>query len=444
MPKVLLLNTYYSMGGASIASKRLFEFLQKDPSLEVKLLVLKGSPDKYADKVSVIEEKSYITSKKSFFNFTAERFYFLFYEVSKNVRFAFSPANTGFDISHHPWVQEADILHLHWINFGFLSIQGLQKLFALNKPIVWTMHDMWAFTGGCHYAQTCRNFEAQCGNCLYLRKASSKDLSYQILKKKTKQLAIKSPVHFVGCSQWIVSELQKSSFYKQLSNAQASNIKNPIDHHIYKPILSSQLNQQFSLSTNKFKILFGAMSVKDERKGFKFLQEALSIIAHNHPQIAADLELVIFGKASENLNHLFQIPIKSLGMLNGDEVLVQVYNAVEVFITPSLNDNLPNTIAEAMSCGTPVVAFKTGGIPEMIDHQENGYLANFKSSEDLAKGILWLYTQWNSQKSNPQTPVYQTIRDSAQKKAVKAYDHNQVMLQYIQVYQTLLESKTQA
>ena len=436
MPKVLFLNTYYSMGGAAVSSKRIFESLQQIPSLEVRMLVQKGSSESYPEQVLNLES-NFLTSNKSFFNFASERFYFLLHESSKAVRFAFSPANTGTDISRHPWVREADILHLNWVNFGFLSIRGIQKLFALGKPIVWTMHDMWAFTGGCHYAQHCRHFEESCGHCFYLRNPASSDLSYRVLGKKKELLSKPRRIHFVGSSQWLVSELERSSFFKGLSNAQASHIMTPIDMQVYQPAQRDKLIQQLALNQDKFKILFGAMKLSDERKGFKYLKEALQIIEEKYPMMAKSCELVLFGKASEGIEDMFGIAMRYLGILKGDQALVDVYNAVEVFVIPSLDDNLPNTIIESMACGTPVVAFKSGGIPEMIDQMKNGYLADFKSSTDLAEGLFRVWSAWHTEKQSG-LQDYQKMREAALQKAKISYAPNHINNQYQSLYQEIL------
>jgi hypothetical protein len=201
------------MGGAAIACLRLLAILEQSEGIKVTMLVQEKKRDN--PNVKAIAE-TWLQKKLAFVRFVRERLYFIFQEKNKEVRFAFSPANSGIDISEHPLVQEADIIHLHWINFGFLSLKSLNKLFALNKPIVWTLHDMWAFTGGCHYSGECDRYTQSCGHCPQLKSQQDWDISRWVWWRKAKawknlNLTIVTP------SQWLADCARNSSRISNLA-----------------------------------------------------------------------------------------------------------------------------------------------------------------------------------------------------------------------------------
>ncbi len=382
--KILIINKSDTTGGAAIAARRLKDALQAN-NHEVKMLV----QEKLSNDSSIL---STTTGKfKKYYNlwlFILERLYFLFHEKSKDIRFAFSPAIAGEDISKHPLVKEADVIHIHWFNQGYLSLKSLKKLLKLNKKIVWTLHDMWAFTGGCHYAGNCSNFEISCGNCKFLKKPGQKDLSSRILKRKQKILE-NSNLQIVTCSNWLANKARKSSLLK---NIDVKAIPNPIDISVFKPSDKSELRNQLNLPQEKKLILFGAANIMDERKGLKYLVEALKKLKEKNTQLAEESEILLFGKSNEEFLKQLPLKINNLGLIFGEQNIAKVYAAADVFVLPSLEDNLPNTVMESLACGTPVVAFDTGGIPEMIGHKKNGYLSEYKSVEDLLNGLIYVLT----------------------------------------------------
>ncbi|MDO1451435.1 glycosyltransferase family 4 protein [Rhodocytophaga aerolata] len=378
--KIALVNTFHFSGGAAVACHRLMYALQKN-GVEASMLVQELN---FPDKNVVEAQPGYIGRKKALLRFAADRFYFLLHEKNKEVRFAFSPANIGTDISRHPMIQQADVIHLHWINFGFLSLQSLKKLIGLNKPIVWTLHDMWAFTGGCHYSGTCTHYQTHCHTCPFLKSPHPRDLSYSVFEQKL-ALLHKANITFVTCSQWLGSLAGKSTL---LQHFPIHAIPNPIDTTVYTPISKQQAREALQLPSGKKLILFGAFKIADPRKGFIYLEEALHVLKQAYPARTDDIGLLLFGKTDpELLKKDLAYPQYHLGKLSSTEKLVQVYNAADVFVLPSLEDNLPNTVMESMACGTPTVAFHTGGVPEMISHGQNGYLASYQSAADLAQGI---------------------------------------------------------
>ncbi len=414
---ILLINTYQQRGGAAVACQRLFKAHQQQ-GLSVKLLVQEGQ--QIAHNTTFIAN-SYWQRKKAFTRFTLERLSFLPYERDKRIRFAFSPAQVGVDISQHPLVKEADVLHLHWINFGFLSLKSLRKLVQLDKPIVWTLHDMWTFTGGCHYAGTCNNYVDKCGKCHFLKRPHEKDLSYRIHKKK-QALFAKANLHVVTCSQWLQSLAKESSL---LRNKAVISIPNPIDTQVFQPLAAKAARIDLKLPESSFLVLFGAMNVADERKGFRYLEQALQWLRKETTSLP--IELIIFGNVDKLTSWNFPFPVHFLGSIQDQSILRKVYAAADVFVLPSLEDNLPNTVMESMACGTPVVAFETGGLPEMIDPLKNGYLAKYKDAKDLAKGILAIQDKTVDWSSN------------ARQKVLDNYTEETVSKQYVQLYKSLIK-----
>jgi hypothetical protein len=206
--KIALVIKYPTRGGASIACNRLMVALNNYGVQATMIVQEKGFPQQNIVSTTKSKAKVFL----NFFRFVLERLCFLPYEASKKVRFAFSLANTGEDISQRKEIKEADIIHLHWFNQGYLSMHDVKKLLQSGKPVVWTLHDMWAFTGGCHYSGPCLNFTNQCGDCFYLKRPGSRDLSYRLHAEKEK-LYHDVPLILVGCSQWMSQKARNSSLF---------------------------------------------------------------------------------------------------------------------------------------------------------------------------------------------------------------------------------------
>lgn len=377
--KVVHISTYHRFGGAAIAALRLHHALRLEGADSVLLVQDSDRPESHVAAVA----DGLLSKKIAFGRFVAERLYFSLKEKNKSLRFHFSPLWTGTDISTHPLIQAADIIHLHWINFGFLSLRSLEKLFSLGKPVVWTMHDMSTFTGGCHYSRECQHYLTHCRHCPYLKHPSATDLSYRVFEKKS-QLFQKANLTLVSPSEWLADLARHAASTRHLP---AYAIPNPIDTQIFKP---KNTKGELGLAPHKKWILFAGVNTQDPRKGFAYFKSATHLLADR----AHEWGVVVFGKTSpEALNDL-GLEVKSLGSLPAHEV-TKVYQAADVMVVPSLEDNYPNTVIEAMACGTPVVGFDTGGIPEQILHLRTGYVAQLHSAEDLARGIRFVLENKN-------------------------------------------------
>ncbi|PTT03088.1 glycosyl transferase group 1 [Pedobacter sp. HMWF019] len=419
--KVTLINTSDAGGGAPVASMRLLKALASE-NIEVNFLA--GQKKTSETRVQSVEN-NWLSRLKARFNFLYERLPFIFFqEKDKSVRFAFSTASAGTSISNQPLVKDADILHLHWTNSGFLSIKDLKELIQLGKPIVWTLHDMWTFTGGCHYAGTCDHFTGQCGDCYFLRNPNQDDISHTGWLRKQNLYAKAQNISFVTCSNWLASVASQSSLLKKFP---IQAIPNPIDIEVYSPQDKMAARAKWKISPNSKVILFGAANIGDRRKGITYLVQALKHLKQDYEQ-PVPVEVLIFGKNKHFDVSQLPFPVHALNTIRSQQDLTELYSLADVFVMPSIEDNLPNTVMESMACGTPVVAFNIGGLPEMIEHQQNGYLAEFKSATDLAKGIHeMLFTDHAME-----------IATQARNKVLQNFTHQNIARKYIKVYQSLL------
>ncbi|BDC97845.1 glycosyltransferase [Persicobacter psychrovividus] len=372
--KIVFLTSFGDTGGASMAALRIAKAVEAQ-GMDVHFLV--QHQNKPHPKMQVVKGWK--------IRLAMEKLHFLWYEKDAAHRFAFSSATVGADLANHPLIQSADIIHIHWTNQGFLSMKGMKKLFLLQKPIVWTLHDIWAFSGGCHYADRCDGYLKECGCCPLLRNPHSHDLSHQQWKKKREIYPLNHP-HLIGVSDWIVAQGKSAALAPLLH---FDRIFNPIDTTLFQPSdQEDRLKKKWGLPLHQPLLLFGAANLLDPRKGFKDVCKAIEqLIA----QGIKPPHLVFFGKCTQ-LDTLTALPFEYsyLGLISAQEDMRELYQIGDGFITAALHENLSYMILEAMACETPVITYRTGGNPEAVLHKENGYVADYQSVEDLAKGILWL------------------------------------------------------
>lgn len=406
--KVLIVSTNDRLGGAAIAAYRLLEALNKN-DVEAIMLVL----NKKTTNPNVIQVGNNLMNKVSF---VAERLnIFIKNGFSKKNLFDISIANTGISIIDHPEFKQADIIHLHWINQGMLSIKEIGEILASGKKVVWTMHDMWPFTGICHHAGKCNHFEKNCGFCPYLKSPSQRDMSYSTYHQKLTAYS-KGKIYFVACSNWLKDLAIKSHL---TTNHEVSSIANPINTTTYRPKDKTSFRKFMNLPIDKKIILFAAAKVSDKRKGIDYLIEASKILAKQENNYM----FLIVGSNGEEITSKLALPAK-IAHYVAQEEMPNMYNVANVFVTPSLQENLPNTIMEAMSCGTPCIGFDIGGIPEMIDHKQNGYIAKYKDAQDLANGIRWILNEADTTQ----------ISDNARQKVETNYSESHIVKQYLAIY----------
>lgn len=402
--RVLIVNAHYSKGGASRAARRLQVALNEDGIHADYLSLYGGSKDfferlKFRFKATMDRVPSLVVAREKIMFSTAW----------------LSSSNFVHAINAHP----SDIVHLHWINSGALSISDLTKI---KKPIVWSLHDMWVFTGGCHYDNHCERYVSGCGQCPLLNSKKQNDLSFITLMRKQHALNSIDNIKFVGLSNWMTESAKKSYLLK---DSYIVNLPNPIDTTFFSSQDMALSRSDFDLPHDKKLVLFGAMSaVDDTRKGYRELTQALKLMINNE-----DIELVVFG--SSKIGRVIEdgCVVHYVGYIDSDVRIRKLYSAADVMIVPSLQENLSNAIMEAMSCSTPVVAFDIGGNKDMIDHKYNGYLATPFSPDSLALGIDWVTS----------SVQYAQLRNRAREKAVSTFDNKIVASQYKELYKLSLE-----
>lgn len=418
--RVLIINTSERIGGAAIAANRLMEALKKN-GIKAKMLVR----DKQSGDLTVSAVPSTLLLPMKFL---WERFViFLANGLKRRNIFQVDIANTGTDITKMFEFEQADVIHLHWVNQGFLSMKNLNDIIRSGKPVVITMHDMWYFTGICHYAGDCRKYVSQCTKCPLLTNGGiGEDWARKVFEQKRTML-LGHKVAFVGCSRWI-SDLASESM---LTKGQiVMNIPNAINTSVFHPMSQQEAREKQHLPQDKLLLLFGSQRITDERKGFRYLAEACQIINRDNPELANRLGVVVLGSESEKVKSQIPFPLYAVDYLSNENDIMQLYNSASLYVTTSLQDNLPNTIVEAMACGTPCVGFRVGGIPEMIDHQQNGYVADYKDAADFAKGIQWCLDPLN----------YTSLCEKAHEKAVATYSEDRIARRYTEIYNLMMQS----
>ena len=318
---------------------------------------------------------------------------------------------------------DADIVHLHWINGGFVGIHQIPRI---RQPIIWSLHDMWAFTGGCHYNnEVCRAFEHACGHCPVLGSTTERDLSRRIWKRKRRYLDRVDNLTVVGHSSWLADEASRSSLFNK---RRVVNLPTPIDCTVYRPINRTVARGLWGISQNANVVAFGAMNAtSDPRKGYDLLVDALKKVS------IPGLELLVFGASGSTggIGNDLRFKVHYTGYLHDDVSLVTLYNAADAMVVPSRQENLSNAIMESLASGTPVVGFDIGGNGDMIDHQDNGYLAQAYNTEDLAAGIEWVLTEPDRNRE---------LRAAARKKALDSFDYPVVASRYVELYESILGS----
>lgn len=417
--KVLLLNTSETAGGAAIAARRLAKALRRQ-GVDARLLVrdAAGGPD----------ASGFVAQQVPFGRWRG-RLAFLWERLciwvanglSRNGLWRVDLANAGLPISRTGAFREADVVHLHWVNQGFLSLTELQRILRSGKKVVWTLHDMWPVTGVCHHAGTCTKYHEHCHDCALLCRPGQDDLSSTVFGQKAKVYAT-APITFVACSQWLAGQAKASGLTK---GHRVVCIPNTYDADLFHPADQAAARQQLQLPQDKRLLLFASHKVTNAQKGLDYLLRAFRYLTDQN------IGLIVVGQMADQVRGQLPFTVYSMGYVTDEARMAAIYQAADLFVTPSLEENLPNTIMEAMACGTPCVGFCVGGIPEMIDHQHNGYVADYKNEQDLAAGIRWTLQHGA------------TAGKLAAEKALATWNERVVAQQYINEY-TLQDSATEA
>ena len=317
-----------------------------------------------------------------------------------------------------------DVINLHYVAEGFLPIESLKRF---KQPIVWTMHDSWPFTGGCHLPGGCERYQQSCGACPTLGSKSPRDLSNWIWRKKSKAWRGLN-MTIVTVSTWLADCVKESSLFK---NYRVEAINPGLNLNRFKPIDKTVARSLLSLSLDKKLILFGAMhSTSDSNKGFQFLQPAIQRLSRT--TLGGNAELIVFGASEPSNPPDLGMKAHYMGRLHDDLSLAVLYSAADVMVVPSIRESFGQTASEAMACGTPVVAFGATGLLDIVDHKINGYLATPYEPEDLANGIAWLLSL--DEAGN------KVISSNARDKAEKAFSIELMVKKYIELYIDILNA----
>lgn len=320
-----------------------------------------------------------------------------------------------------------DLVHLHWIAGGTANVRSLR---AYGLPLVWTLHDMWAFTGGCHYDEDCGRFRSRCGSCPVLGSAWSVDLARLGFDRRHRAYR-GLPLSVVAPSRWLAEQARTSALLSQFS---ISVIPNAIDTGIFRPISKDFARELLDLPRDRKLVLFGAAHGGAEpRKGFSHLCDAMRSLASR--DAAHQYAAVVFG--SSRPKNAPDLGVESLyvGKLNDDASLAALYSAADVYVAPSTQENLSNTVMESLACGTPCVAFDIGGMPDMIEHRHNGYLARPFDPEDLAEGIRWCIED---------SARAQALAARARQKVVETFALALVAQRHLELYRQVLDARRNA
>lgn len=312
----------------------------------------------------------------------------------------------------------ADIINLHWVNKEMLSIASIGRI---TKPVVFTLHDMWAFCGSEHLSpDDGMNARFRLGYVPHNRPRGHKGLDLDRWAWERKQKFWTHPRHVICPSNWLARCAQESALMKKWP---VHVVPNPLDVSTFQPLDRRFCRKVLGLPVDVPLIAFNGIG-NDYNKGFDLLAAALRIIAASD-QISG-VECVVFGQNEAANSSQLGLPLRFAGRFYDDCSLALLYNAVDVVVVPSRQENLSQTATEAQSCGTPVVAFNAAGLPDTISHRETGYLASVYEPEDLAQGIRWVLGD---------AARYTQLAESARRRAIRLWAPEVVVPQYLEVYQ---------
>jgi glycosyltransferase involved in cell wall biosynthesis len=319
---------------------------------------------------------------------------------------------------------DAGVVNLHWVGDETLSIEDIGRI---RKPMVWTLHDMWPFCGAEHYTADDELARWRSGYSKTNRPASEGGLDLDRLIWQRKRRAWKRPMHIVAPSRWLASCARESALFKGWP---VSVVPNVLDTATFQPLDQHFCRQVLGLPNNdKQIILFGALGGGgDPRKGYDLLLDALTQLGSRmDPQ---NMLCVVFGQGTPQIPYELPFPTRWMGHVRDDATLALLYNAADVMVVPSRQENLPQTATESQACGCPVVAFDCTGLRDAVVHRETGYLARAFDTEDMAEGLRWILEDAGRR---------DTLRQASRMRAVKLWSPEVVVPQYLSVYQSMIE-----
>ena len=413
--RVLIVNTSEKTGGAAVAAHRLMDALNSN-GVKAKMLVR----DKESDKLTVAALPS---SWKLQWHFLWERFcIWLHLHLRREHLFEIDIANAGTDITKLREFQEADVIHLHWINQGMLSLKDIRKILDSGKPVVWTMHDMWPATAICHLTLDCRRFEERCQQCWLLPNGGSEnDLAAKVWKQKQRMMKVAKNITFVTVSSWLADYALHSAL---IGHFPVEVIPNVISLSRFTPMNRMEARSALGIC-EPVVLTFGATRIDENIKGFPYLIQALRLLTESGRFATNDIRLLLFGGVRDK-SIFEQLPVNFtyLGYINDEVSLSRIYSASNATISSSLYETFGQTLIEAMTCGSIPVSFAGSGQMDIIDHLQTGYLADRLSAESLADGIEWAV------KKNTIPELHKSV--------ARRYAEDVVAVKFITLYERIL------
>lgn len=414
--KVVLINHADTLGGASVVTFRLLKALRRE-GVDARMVVYtKTSKEpsisiissRFARGMAFCMERLKILPKIGFN-------YDNLYKVSTG--------DFGINVHNHPWVREADIVCLNWINQGLMSLNGINKLQSMGKKIVWTLHDMWTMTGICHHAYECDHYTEKCGNCRFLTGGGSpEDLSHEYWNKKRLTYA-KTPITFVTVSHWLEGCARRSSLLREQRIVTIPNAF-PTDQFYCHP---ARYLDNIVATVKPNVIIFGAARLDDPIKGLDYAIDALNYIFDNHPEVANTSAVYFFGqiKNPEALGRL-RFSHRHFGIINDFKIIRYLCSVAKVVLSTSLYETLPGTLIEGQAGGAIPVTFGMGGQKDIVEHLKTGYIARYKDSRDIAEGIMWAF------KANiPRERLHESVE--------QRFSSHAVARRYIELFSELID-----
>lgn len=415
--KPLLVNTHERGGGAAIAALRLHRGLRAT-GVESSLLV----QSRHGEEPGVVGPEGLLGRARGWVRPRLDSLPARTYPRRRGD--LFSPAWVPDRIARDVETLAPDLVHLHWIAHGFARIESLAGLARSGRPLVWTLHDSWAFTGGCHLPFDCTRYRDACGACPALGSGDEHDLSRWVWeRKRAAWLGLELTV--VAPSRWLAECVRSSTL---LGAARCEVIPNGLDLERFRPGERAAARARLGLAADRSVILCGGAGIGcDANKGLALLAQALGTLPAGRRE---RLEVLVFGTEPGDALPDMGVPQRDLGFIGEEAALAELYGAADVFVTPSLHENLPNTVMEAMACGTPCVAFGLGGLPDLIEHQRSGWLARPAQVEDLARGIAWALEDEGRRRA---------LGEQARRRTEAEFEIGQIARRYAELYRDVLE-----
>jgi glycosyltransferase involved in cell wall biosynthesis len=410
----LLLNTRDSAGGAAIATYRIHRALRGIGVASTLLVQKKSTGDPAVVGPRTTRDKVLAEARMRLDPLIVSRY-------RERQSGLFSPAIVPDGVEGIADRMRPDIIHLFWVASGFLRVETIGRF---KVPVVWTLHDMWPFTGGCHYDGECGRYRKSCGSCPVLGSSKEHDLSRRVWERKRSSWR-DADITIVATSRWLADCARASSLFRR---NRIEVLPNAIDIHLHKPVDRAVAREVYGLPQDKKLILFAAPSATtDPRKGFQFLIPAVQQLAAEGWRDRAEVVVVGASQAADGVD--LGLTTHYAGRLNDEISQVLLYSAADVVVCPSVQENLSNTVMESLTCGTPVVAFAIGGMPDLIRSKENGFLAEPFSPASLAAGIRWVLEDSERQAE---------LGARARAGAVSTYEMSIVARQYEALYLDIL------